>query len=109
MIEAKDIMSPLMGASATVTGLTLVFLGIGVSARQEYDATTPSKVLRPFRIDGSIIFGAFIVGVLAVCAAGTWWASRGQAAGVFTIFLILAAVQVITTVCAAGRVLYRVW
>lgn len=109
MIETKDLMSPLLGASASLTGLTLVFLGIVVTARQSYEADTPGSVLRPFRVDGLVVFGAFIVGVAAVCSAGVWWVGRGVVAGTYVLFVVLIICQVLATVGAATRVLRRVW
>lgn len=108
MIDSEEVITPVVSASATFASLTLVFLGIVVTAYQSYAADVPQRVRRPYQVDGGLTFAGFLVGVVTVAVGLAWLVGRGTITGVFTTVLAGFAIQLVLTVVAAARVLRRV-
>lgn len=65
-------MVALLGASATLGGLILVFLGVNVATVQGYPADTPASVLSRFRKLAWFVVAVFIVSMVAVALPSFW-------------------------------------
>src|SRR5205814_715630 len=59
MIEPKDVVIAILGASAALAGFVLVFLGIVIAAYQSYSGGVPAPVVHPFRTAGTSLLGTF--------------------------------------------------
>jgi uncharacterized membrane protein len=62
VVEHKDVVLALLGASAALAGLVLVFLGLVISAYSNLGAA-PKGSKAPYRRSGVALLGAFRVGV----------------------------------------------
>lgn len=62
----------LLGASAGLAGLLLVFLGLVVGAYGGLAGDTPAAVKRPLRRIGWFLLGAFVIGLACVAVATVW-------------------------------------
>ena len=77
MIESKDVVVGALGASAALTGLVLVFLGIIIAAYQSYAGNAPASVIRPYRIAGTALFSTFGLGLATITLCIVWLALGG--------------------------------
>jgi hypothetical protein len=77
MIESKDVVLGALGAAAGLAGLVLVFLGIIIAAYQSYAGNAPASVVRPYRIAGIALFGAFALSLVTVTLCTAWLALGG--------------------------------
>ena len=75
MIEHKDVVLAVLGTSAGLSGLVLVFLGLVVSAYGGLAGDVPQAVKRPLRRTGWLILSAFLLGT-GCTGAATWWLTR---------------------------------
>ena len=76
MIDTKDVVLAILGASTALAGFVLVFLGIVLTTFQAYTGAVPAEVKRPYRSTAVVLFTTFCVslGTIAVCMA---WALAG--------------------------------
>ncbi len=94
MIEPKDVVLTILGASAALAGFVLVFLGIMIASYQSYAGGVPDQVIRPYRITGGVLFATFGLSLLTVALCLVWLALGGPAAmygwtvGLFVILLV---------------------
>jgi hypothetical protein len=72
MIEPKDVILALLGASAGLAGFVLVFLGVIIATYQSYAGNAPAPVVRPFRTTGGVLFGAFGYSLVTVTVCLVW-------------------------------------
>jgi hypothetical protein len=72
MVEPKDIVLAMFGATSALGALVLVFLGLVANAIQSLPATASPKVKRPYKITGGVAFAAFVLSI-ACAALGAWW------------------------------------
>lgn len=96
VVGHKDVVLALLGVSAGLVGLVLVFLGFLIAAFQSFDATTPKTVLDRYRRAGVAVLVAFGIGVLCVVAATAWLVDLGN-----NRFLYLATVWLFAAQIAA--------
>jgi hypothetical protein len=68
----KDVVTTVLGASAGVGGLVLVFLGILISAAGAFAGDTPDAVLKPYRLGAWASVGVFALSLLAVAVCLVW-------------------------------------
>ena len=101
MIEARDVVLAVMGASAALAGFVLVFLGIIVASYQTYPGGVPPAVVRPYRISGGALFGTFALSLVTVGACLTWLLVGGSAE-IYRLAVALFIVQLIAVLLAAG-------
>ena len=80
MIEPKDIVIAILGASAALGGFVLVFLGLVISSYQSYEGGVPDQVVRPYRISGTALLGAFGLSLITVAVSLLWLINGGQVA-----------------------------
>jgi hypothetical protein len=70
----KDVVTSVLGASAGVGGLVLVFLGILITSVGAFAGDTPDAVLRPYRLGAWASVGVFALSLLAVAVSLVWLA-----------------------------------
>jgi hypothetical protein len=70
----KDVVTAVLGASAGVGGLVLVFLGILITSVGAFAGDTPDAVLRPYRLGAWASVGVFALSLLAVVTSLVWLA-----------------------------------
>ncbi len=104
MIEHKDVIVTLLGASAGLSGFVLVFLGVVVTAYQGYAADTSPKVLRRYQRSALIALVAFGVGLLCVAIAAAWLIDRHDNQRLYLLTMWTFAGQLALLAVATGRV-----
>jgi hypothetical protein len=75
MVEHKDVVISLLGASAGLSGFVLVFLGLIAGALSGLPPGSGDDIRRPWRIAAGLVLVAFVAG-MACTASGTWWLIR---------------------------------
>jgi hypothetical protein len=70
----NDVVTAVLGASAGVGGLVLVFLGILIAAVGTYPGDTSSETLRPYRAGAWASVGVFALSLVAVSFSLAWLA-----------------------------------
>lgn len=110
MIDPKDVVLAILGASAGLGGFVLVFLGIIITSYESYSGGTPEQVVRPYRATGVLLLAAFAYSLVNVALCLLWLALGGPA-GLYgwTIgpFLFLLVVVLLAAGWAARMVLWR--
>ena len=66
----------LLGTSAGLAGLSLVFLGLVVTTYQSFDGATPAPVLERYRRVVAFVLAVFVVGAVSVLLQVAWFADR---------------------------------
>jgi hypothetical protein len=99
VVEPKDVVIAILGASAGLAGFVLVFLGLIIASYQSYAGDVPEAVVRPFRTAGGVLLTAFALSLIAVVAALVWMVAGGPSA---TYWLIVAAFLVVLAVVFAA-------
>ena len=110
MIEPKDVVGAILGASAALAGFILVFLGLIIASHQSYGGDVPDAVVRPFRTAGGILLAAFGLALAVVIAALAWMVAAGPGAtyGLIVVsFLALLAVVFAAAAWTTRLVLWR--
>jgi hypothetical protein len=101
LIEPKDVVIAILGSSAGLGGFVLVFLGIIIAAYQSYPGTASEDVVRPYRVTGSALLGAFALSLVTV-AVSLIWLINGGPAGLYDWTIALFALQLVTVFGAAA-------
>ncbi|HKW59547.1 MAG TPA: hypothetical protein VJR46_07315 [Candidatus Dormibacteraeota bacterium] len=94
MIDPKDVVLAILGASTAFAGFVLVFLGIVLSNYESYSGAVSAEVKRPYRTMAVVLFTTFCLalGTVAVCIG--WVLSGGGdiayrvAIGLFLVLLL---------------------
>jgi hypothetical protein len=94
VIEPKDVVIAILGASAALAGFVLVFLGIIIAAFQSYSGSVPAPVVQPFRIAGTALLGTFALSLITV-ALSLLWLINGGSAGLYGWVIGLFAVELV--------------
>jgi hypothetical protein len=63
---SRDSVLAMLGASAAIAGLTLVFLGVVISTYQSYGAASSPKVLGRYRRSALFVLTSFSLSLLTV-------------------------------------------
>jgi uncharacterized membrane protein len=79
VIDSKDVVLAILGASAALAGFVLVFLGIIVASYQSYSGGVPQQVVGPYRTAGASLFGTFGLSLVTVTVCLAWLALGGPA------------------------------
>ena len=77
LIEPKDVVLAILGASAALAGFVLVFLGVIIAAYESYGGDVPRPVVEPYRTAGGILLGTFALCLLSVGVCLFWLAGGG--------------------------------
>jgi hypothetical protein len=101
MIEPKDVVLAILGASAALAGFELVFLGVMIASYQSYGGNVPAPVVRPYRTTGGALFGTFGISLITVALCLAWLALGGPTA-LYGWAVGLFVVQLIAVFLAAG-------
>ncbi|MFN2505915.1 MAG: hypothetical protein ABR540_17095 [Acidimicrobiales bacterium] len=107
VVENKDVVQAVLGATSALAGLVLVFLGILVNTLQSYPADTPAVVTRGYRIVANVVGAAFTLGVasLALCV---WWLAVSQDSLARLLALATFVAQLALLVASAVWVLSKI-
>lgn len=100
MIEPKDVVIAILGSSAALGGFVLVFLGIVITSKESYGGATSEEVIRPYRLSGSVLLGAFGLCLITV-ALSLLWLINGGSTGLYDASVALFALQLIAVFGAA--------
>ncbi len=93
-------MIAILGASAALGGFVLVFLGIVIASYQSYSGAIADDVVRPYRLSGTALLGAFAVCLVTV-AFSLLWLINGGSVGLYDLTIALFAVQLVGVFLAA--------
>jgi hypothetical protein len=109
LIEPKDVVIAILGASAGLGGFLLVFLGLIIASYQSYAGDAPEAVVRPFRTAGGILLAAFGLSLVAVVAALAWMVAGGPAATYWLIVAVFLGLLVVVFAAAAWTTRLVLW
>src|SRR5438045_8056642 len=99
----KDVVTTVLGASAGVGGLVLVFLGILITTVGTFAGDTPDAVLRPYRLGAWASVGVFALS-LAVVAVSLAWLAVDQQHWLYVLALVLFSSLLATVLALAAAV-----
>lgn len=71
---SRDSVLAMLGASAGIAGLTLVFLGVLISTYQSYGAASSPSVLGRYRRSAGFVLASFSLSLLTVALSISWLA-----------------------------------
>lgn len=109
-IQHKDVVLALLGVSAGLAGLILVFLGLVISTYQSFPPPTPAPVLNRYRRIAAMVLGAFGLGIACVVVAAMWLIRLGNSEGLYAATVALFFAQIAALLIATGSTAYRlVW
>jgi hypothetical protein len=94
MVEPKDVVIAILGASAALGGFVLVFLGIVITSKESYGGGTGDEVIRPFRTAGTALLGAFGISLVAVASSLIWLINGGNVT-LYDMTIVVFAIQLI--------------
>ena len=100
MVEDKDVVLALVGASAGLAGFALVFLGLVTSTLQSFDSETPTEVLTSYKVLASAVGLAFLAGVATVLL-DVWWLAGTHPTLLYHLSVLFFAAQLALLVAAA--------
>jgi hypothetical protein len=92
VIEPKDVVVAILGASAALGGFVLVFLGIIITSYQSYAGQVPDDVVRPYRVSGTTLLGAFAICLITV-AISLLWLVNGGSSWLYDLAITLFAIE----------------
>jgi hypothetical protein len=101
VIARDEIVTAELGASAALAGLTLVFLGILVSAYQSAVAGTSKCVLKRYTNPIVLVFATFVLSLTCVGLSLAWLALDGGHT-FYRLILVLSIAQLAAAAAAAG-------
>jgi uncharacterized membrane protein len=81
VVEPKDVVLAMLGASAALAGFVLVFLGIVITSFQSYSGGVAEQVVQPFRTVGGALLGMFGLSLFSVLVCLAWLVGGGPAGG----------------------------
>jgi hypothetical protein len=100
-VEHKDVVLALLGASAGLAGLVLVFLGLVVAAYGGLAGDTPKAVKMRFRRAGRIVLIPFVLGIAALVLGAVWLMWPGQPGWLYVATVSLFFLQLVSLIGAA--------
>jgi hypothetical protein len=101
VIEPRDVVLAILGASAGLGGFVLVFLGIIITSYESYSGGTPELVVRPYRATGVVLLAsfAFSLSIVALCLI---WLALGGPAAIYGWTVVLFLLQLVLVFLAAA-------
>jgi hypothetical protein len=100
VVEPKDVVIAILGASAALGGFVLVFLGIVITSKESFGGATADDVILPYRVSGTALLGAFALSLITV-ALSLIWLINGGSTGLYDLTIVLFAIQLIAVFGAA--------
>lgn len=107
MVKAEDVVIAELGAAAALGGLTLVFLGIVVTAYQGAAAGVSRRVLKRYKNPAGWLFATFLLS-LADVGLGLTWLAQGGGHDLYRAALALFAAQLVAIAGTAGYATFYV-
>ncbi len=102
MVDHKDVVLALLGASASLAGLLLVFLGFVVSVYSGLSDDHVRRIRDELGRAALALLGAFVVGLSCVgCAAG-WLVGLGDDQSLYVAAVVLFFTQLVGLVAATA-------
>lgn len=109
-VEHKEVVLGLVGVSAGLSGLLLVFLGLVVSTYQSFAGDTPQRVLDRYRNAAALVLAAFTIGIGALVLGMVWLFGLGRSQGLYAAFAVMLFVQIVAlVVTTVWTVLQLAW
>ncbi|HEV2757783.1 MAG TPA: hypothetical protein VG318_18640 [Actinomycetota bacterium] len=106
-VEHKDVVLAFLGASAGLSGLILVFLGLVISTYQSFPGSTPEKVLARYKRVAATILVAFALGIACVGLATAWLLKLGTVEWLYVATGVVFVAQIIALVVATASTAHR--
>lgn len=104
----RDVVVPtLLGASAALAGLTLVFLGLILSTYRAFGPETPARVLNRYRRPALAVLVSF-AGCLATVVLGACWMLTRDNDVLYFLSVALFFTELVLLCGSAGYVMRRV-
>jgi hypothetical protein len=103
VVQHKDVVLALLGASAALAGLLLVFLGLVVGAYGGLAGDTPFSVKKPLMRVGRVCLAAFLIGLACVASATAWLL---QLQGGQTLYVVTSALFVLQLLSLVGATVW---
>ena len=105
MVETKDVVIAVFGATTASSSLVLVFVGIVAATLWSPDRMA-NEFRRRFRTAGGFSSASFLSGL--VCAGlSTWWLTLGQSHDVYLALLAAFLLQLVLLGVAAALVVFQ--
>ncbi|HVS48759.1 MAG TPA: hypothetical protein VHJ99_07655 [Candidatus Dormibacteraeota bacterium] len=101
MIEPRDVVLAILGASAALAGFVLVFLGVIIASYQSYAGAVPAQVVTPYQRTGGVLFGSFGFSLVTVVVC-LFWLILGGPSALYGWTIGLFLVQLVAVFLAAG-------
>lgn len=110
VVEHKDVVLALLGASAGLSGLVLVFLGLVVSMKERFPPGTKPAIVSRTRQPAVAVLATFGVGIACVGAATAWLVLRRENSLLYfmtiSLFLAQLALLLVATAWTVRRALW---
>jgi hypothetical protein len=94
-------MLAMLGASAGMAGLTLVFLGVVIGTYQSYGAASSPAVLDRYRRSAILVLASFSISLVTVAAAIVWLASSHPLGALYWAIFGAFLLQIVALFCSA--------
>jgi hypothetical protein len=108
---SRDSVLAMLGASAGIAGLTLVFLGVVISTYQSYGAASSPTVLGRYRRSALFVLASFSLSLITVAVSITWlaWSNPNDPLSwaIFGLFLLQILALFASAVFVSLQVLWR--
>jgi hypothetical protein len=110
VIEHKDVVISLLGASAGMAGLVLVFLGFLVAAIGALPPGSDAAVYRPYRYTAVVVATTFGLSLCTVALSTAWLLSLDDNHGLYVTAAVLFIAQLVAIAATAAIALRQlVW
>jgi hypothetical protein len=107
-VVGRDVVMPtLLGASAALAGLALVFLGLVLSAYQGFGPETPRRVLERYRRPAVAVLISF-ASCLVTVVSGTCWLLTRDNDVLYVLSVVLFFAELVLLCASAAYVMRRV-
>jgi hypothetical protein len=108
---SRDSVLAMLGASAGIGGLTLVFLGVIVSTYQSYGAASSPSVLGRYRRSAAFVLASFSLSLVTVILSVAWLTWSHPVGALFwaivAVFLVQVGALFATALFVSLQVLWR--
>jgi hypothetical protein len=102
----KDVVIALLGASATIAGLVLVFLGLVVSAYDALGTAVPPGAKKPLQFKARLLLAPFALSLVQILAGAFWF--RLQCGWLYELAFWLFITTIAALFIGAAATLWRV-
>jgi hypothetical protein len=94
MVEPKDVVIAILGASAALGGFVLVFLGIVITSYQSYGGGVADEVVQPYRVSAGALLGTFGLCLVTVASSLIWLINGGNVT-LYDYTIVLFAIELV--------------